>query len=462
MIPKELNDFFEVNGRILLIKGHAGTGKTLLGLRLLNNLRSHGDILWINSRDIRPTDITGLDDIVPKESRINATQYKVTGYSKGPEAIDLGKQMAYHSDFELIGAIYSEILASEKPTVVIDSYDGIITNFSKEKKEAFGVELTELARHTKTNMIIIQESDAMDVFDYLVDGYVVLSSKEIDGRRVREMLIGKLRGVEITNPKYIFTLNGGSYLHFEPYKSQISRKDTSLHQKIPNRNNKYSTGSRDLDVILDGGYPAGSFVLLEVGDNILPEAHIEFIVSTISNFIANDLAVSIIPSGGMNIKSLYSHIVPFVGEEKFNRMVRINTRSGVEEKYTSQYMGKVYEEDYKNWYETLYNLKKTVGENKTSLQYVGYDTLETCYGDVSKGISEHVEFSKDIGDVLIGQIKPGLRISQDLINMSDIHLKLKEMDGTVLLYGEKPRTPLYEMRIVYDRGSPEVKLTLVV
>ena len=73
MLPIELKEFFKKRGRILLIKGNAGTGKTLLGFRLLKEMQEHGEVIWVNSRDMDSADISELEEIVPNDKRFDAT-----------------------------------------------------------------------------------------------------------------------------------------------------------------------------------------------------------------------------------------------------------------------------------------------------------------------------------------------------------------------------------------------------
>lgn len=61
-----------------------------------------------------------------------------------------------------------------------------------------------------------------------------------------------------------------------------------------------------------------------------------------------------------------------------------------------------------------------------------------------------------------GIARSNLGLTSRVINIADIHLKMVERNGSVILYGLKPRTPLYVLERDVSMGYPVAKLAEVV
>ncbi|HVH14919.1 MAG TPA: hypothetical protein VNA15_04280 [Candidatus Angelobacter sp.] len=46
-----------------------------------------------------------------------------------------------------------------------------------------------------------------------------------------------------------------------------------------------------------------------------------------------------------------------------------------------------------------------------------------------------------------------------MLRTSDYHLKIRVADGSLILYGVKPFTPIYGINFNYDNGYPQLNLT---
>jgi KaiC/GvpD/RAD55 family RecA-like ATPase len=262
VIPNELKKFFEERGRILLIKGAAGTGKTILGFKLLEEMNEFGDTIWVNSRDMDSADISGLEKIVPNERRLDAAHPEETIESHLFKKNESSKEFM-HIYSEVIKALYKEISEIENPTVVIDSFEGLTTELNEMETEILRVRLARLARDTKANIAVVMETFRPNPLDYLADGVVTLEENTIEDRKIREIRVNKLRGTAINRPKYLFTLEDGKFRYFESFKIEDIARPVNPYP-TPDFGDKISTGIGDLDVILEGGYIKGSVNLFEI------------------------------------------------------------------------------------------------------------------------------------------------------------------------------------------------------
>jgi len=65
-------------------------------------------------------------------------------------------------------------------------------------------------------------------------------------------------------------------------------------------------------------------------------------------------------------------------------------------------------------------------------------------------------------DLFIGLTTPLLASSQKLASMASQHLRVDNLDGSIVLYGEKPHTELYNLSFSYAGGVPRAVLTPIV
>jgi hypothetical protein len=66
-------------------------------------------------------------------------------------------------------------------------------------------------------------------------------------------------------------------------------------------------------------------------------------------------------------------------------------------------------------------------------------------------------------ELAVALAKPGLGdITRSASNVAAIHLRVFDRDGSVLLYGVKPRTPLYAMTVDVEKGASSVSFTSMV
>ena len=245
-------------GFSLLIKGLPGTGKTILALSAIAQFGG-ADALYISTR-VSPNSLykqfPWLNECILPLNVIDATKLYISadaqfGLQTFPEVL------------------YSRLRGIKKPaTIVVDSWDAMTAQIEDSKRVvSLQAAIAELVRESRINLILVTESKEVTPLDYLVDGIVVLRNYEIDYRRAREIEIKKLRGIEISQHKYPFTLKGGEFQSFKPFERRGIEKQRRA-ELVPNTETHLSTGISDLDKILGGGFKKGSFNIIEAGDNI--------------------------------------------------------------------------------------------------------------------------------------------------------------------------------------------------
>src|SRR5579875_509460 len=232
-----LQSFLERRGHTLLIKGLAGTGKTTLSLHLLSEL-GKGNGVYISSR-------------VSEEK-----------FTKQSDFIDV----RVDSPAAVLETIMLLVYQKKVPVIVLDTWDGLAKEMEPVERLRAEKTLTAIADSSETRMIFVSEEPGMTTMDYMVDGIVELTRSEEYSRVFREIELKKLRGTSITQQRYLYTLLGGKFKHFAPYREPDYSK-LRRSKPIADYDDGYSFGSRELDEIL---LPLrhGTSLVIEYGERV--------------------------------------------------------------------------------------------------------------------------------------------------------------------------------------------------
>lgn len=446
-IPNELHDFFNTaKGQTLLIKGASGTGKTTFALELIsefNKLKQQGVYIFTRLEEEQITNNFPLISELWKN-----------------------KQITIYDRFEPIadGNRFSKELDTLNSSMdiglfAIDTINGISERFDHPNRKL--KEIVDLIKKQKLNTLLIQEQEQETYLDYLADGIITLIRTEYEGQRVRFISLDKLRGVEIVQSKYLISLKGGRFQSFQPFDSGTIKP--RKWQSLSDNSVYFSTGIKDLDNLLGGGYRKGSYNVIEIADNVTSDEYLTIIRPIILNFLSMDRGVIAVLTGGDHPESFRNDFTRFIGKEKFDKFMRIADYFSPESEHPYIIpLGVGRDEAIKRWAETVVNMRGK--DNKPILDFTGFDTLEYTRGEslaireLLNGVAS-TKVSKDLG---LGIIKPGLKLTQGIKNMADTYLKIIDLAKCCCIYGLKPQTPLYVITPDEQLKFPKVKLTPLV
>ncbi|MEM2776852.1 MAG: hypothetical protein QXU83_06265, partial [Candidatus Bathyarchaeia archaeon] len=274
----------------------------------------------------------------------------------------------------------------------------------------------------------------------------------------------KLRGTRLDERKLIFTLEKG-FKAFPPFKPKPIEKPRRF-QPIPDLPNKYSTGSKDLDKVLDGGFNKGETVLLEIGERIsIGEYHL-VLVPIMLNFIAQGRGILLIPSPGVDAEKARAIGLSYgLTDDEINRLLRVcEPRSlGEDKPYSIKFDLENLWEAYSKYVKLEEDLRRVTGQPVICVTSVNtllsYFDEATCEKILSQD-AIRIHKNEALGILVI---KPGYeKLTIKLSSIATIHLKLVREHGCLLLYGLKPRTNLYAVEMDVSKGYPLPKLTPIV
>ena len=486
-IPPEVTHLLNnPEGRFVLVKGKAGTGKSMFCLELIRECGG----LYVSTR-VTPerlyADCPGLDESVPPDFIIDAaTELDETVLkdfmAKPPPAPNgmpapplpkkhVGGIMADLSLPPLYRRILEKIEVAQIPfVVVIDSWDAVFRyadaprhdgkrGWSRDELQAL---LFNTFRNRNVNLVLVEEGGNDDQLDYLVDGVIEMGRDRWNGRILRVMHLTKTRGTEAVHPDYLFTLHGGRFQFFEPFVPKIPARPKRW-KPMADTEARYSSGSEDLDILLGGGFRKGTTVLLELGETVPDEALEQFVTQVSANFLSQQRAMLMVPPGGMDMESIAQRGIRDVGEEIFNANVRLIEKGGGpvprEKPYIVPLKFESPRQDFNDWLYIYKALRQKTGQ--PVLEIVGIDTQEARYGEESykELLSTSSELTRKEGNLTIRITRPGMEsLTRRCANVSDVHMKMVELSGAVLIYLEKPRSGLYYMDT--DASGGNIRITL--
>lgn len=455
-IPSELKEALtSKKGFSLLIKGAPGTGKTLLTLEILKKFGNSSGV-YLSSR-VSPSSLyeqfPWLEKCIPPLNIIDATKLYVS--TEVPFGIQTFPE-----------ALYGRLQRIEKPaTVVIDSWDAVISQADEDKKVALEAAIAELARHTKINLILVSENMETTSLDYMVDGIVLLRDFYIDYRKIREIELKKLRGVRINRPKYPFTLQGGRFRSFDEFGFKIVKKPRI--RTIPPSEAYIATGIEELDNILGGGYKRGSFVVIEAGNDISLWGCLSIFAISVVNAISQGIYVTHFPLTVRDERHIKKYVLPFIDEESYAKYFTAFKLSKSDKEKANRggevvpLMGESAEEDLSIALRYASELKFPL------LTFMSAGAIEHVYrlreiqkqNEAMKKMLEFAQQTRGLGNVTVVRTTPNHEITPHLIYMSSAYFKLTTIDKTVIFYGIRPETGLYCLHTKVVDNVVSLKLT---
>jgi KaiC/GvpD/RAD55 family RecA-like ATPase len=440
--------------RFVLIKGEPGAGKTTIAAELIKN---YGNALYVSTR---------------VSEKLTMTQQPVLSelLRKGRVSeLDLGNSHKVEFEDDRLGSpedIIISILEATKtlpkdPLIILDSWDGIAKRMNPIERQKIEQSLLVMAEANNARVLFVSEEPSLTTTDYVVDAVIALTDEVLEGRRLRRIAWKKLRGSPIPQRSYLYSLHEGRFNIFDNTKTLVPGSfEAKPFPPIKHSKKFFSTGSKDLDRFFGGGVERGSFVLIELGRFVNPGWHVPMIQSIESNFLANGGSIFIIPTSHSTPANAKAKLAKSFSPEILNKKVRV----GYFQSYaTDPSFVKLDLSSLDNSTDKTGALVRNAKvDSQTECGYfIGLDTLESFVSKeaLSPFASSFSQRMKISGDALFAVAKHGSPIASQIASNCDHHLKLEEVDRTLVLYSLNPASELYHVEYDYSPGYPEVHLT---
>jgi|GEM_PF-179284 len=495
-IPAEIIEFFAApGGHSLIVKGPAGTGKTTFALQLTEELGEIGASHYLSSRvsdeslfnqfswlrgrlqpagletGVRPVggahrvERKALDQLLGKveageeggeeegERPIGGADVK-HGFLEVPIGFDLPEvEKAYD---------FVEAHLPERSVILIDSIDALSEHYGIAAGKLINVFQRDLVEGSRQNVLYVLEAGGETRLDYLGDGVVSLLSAQHEGRRVRLLSIEKLRGQQVRQHQYVYTLDGGRLTAFGVYERPKPGKPKPWTSRPDPSREAVSTGIPSLDALV-GGMARARVMAFRISNSV-PAEYVDWLrAAMICNFVAQGRGVAHVPPRKGTADFLRELLAPHLSAEAIETHVRVfETASlgGVEEsRNVLPLEGTNVEADLK-WSNVEYRLPHS---DRPFLALMAFDTLESVYGEkVLEEMSGVLASVRRARDVFVGFATPQNASTVKLANLASVMLHVECIQGSVVLYGEKPYTGLMNLTFDWSTGIPEAQLLPIV
>jgi len=449
-------------GSMILLGGNPGTGKTIFSAEFLyhgaRDFFENG--LYVSFSEGRDAFIANMSSLgLDFEKLEREGKFKILDLVTVKEAgLDTLMEMMT-SDIDTLGV----------ERLVIDSFTAMANAFAKPIDVRIALHLlSKIVRQSGCTTIVITEIPTgeqrigLGIEEFVSDGIIVLEKRWVEGRLLRELVVEKMRGTRMARTRFLFTLHNG-FKVFQPFKAGRVEEPRRF-QPIPHTEERFSTGSEELDEII-GGLPRGSAVLIEFGTEISREASMLFSVPIMANFGTQGMAMIILPCSGFNAETIYEIAKEFqLTEEEINDLLRVVERLRPYLKRDVDYVFVPKGQDIREVYEGIARLRQELRERtgKPVLGFIGLDTAGIVLGEESlRNILDQIVTDTRIeGGLIVFVSKPGVEgIAQYVANMADIHVRVVCENGVILFYGVRPRTSLYVAEMDCSKGYPMPKFT---
>lgn len=431
-VPSELYQFFSGVGKTLLVKGNPGVGKTIFSLTLLKEIGERENGIYVSTR----VDVEGLYNQFPWIKEV-ILEHNI---------LDVAQNNIKHNILDLL---YKKVvdIDMDYPMVVIDSLDAII---SADEDKRLGQEIASFARRSAALIVLVVEYAGIKSLDYLVDGIITLKNVEIHGeahfgdvwrggletKDSREIIIEKLRGTPVNQKKYAYSLYRGRFQYFEPFSPKpIELVKTSIRDPA---DFLISSGSKDFDIILNGGFNKGSFNLFEVEHGV-DQRYVHLIAPIIYNAVLEDKGLILSCIGGKDIANFQKRLLEAHSSKDIWIIKKCD--SNIDDNVIPF---------TENIYEAIEKTHELRKKSKKEFVYIlGLGFFEYYMGqkDTIKSVEEFIEGILDSNDVFIGIVKRPQQIIDVISHIADTHFVFKDINGSLSMYGMRPKTVIYNIAL---------------
>jgi KaiC/GvpD/RAD55 family RecA-like ATPase len=500
VLPEELREFFlATGGHSLILRGNAGVGKTTFALQAIEEIDEIDNSFYFSTRVSDALLLTQFPWLANKvygedigdsvrtemlrkqeEELVKEAEEKISSDddSEGPKRpwfdrmklvwgtginLRMGQNLQQtRVELEPLEKIYEalERCGNERTLVVMDSVDAMAETCGINHASLITTIQKDLVERRRANFIFILESNDR-YLDYLGDGVIELSVSDLHRRRLREMNLLKLRGTRISQPKYLFTLNGARIRTFPDRPDSVVMRQRWT--PIPDMSGRISLGMRDLDRMMQNGVPPGSIVLIELGPDVPSGACILLEQSMVANFASLGRGVLWLPTRKETSGGARERMSGLIGDERFARQVRIpevaSQIEGADDPYIMPIEGNDVETDLR-WKSVSFSLK---GTSTPLLSIIGFDTLESIYGpNVMDRFTDHLASVKRNKGVMVAFITQASRSRDKLVDLATHRIRLDRIGGTTIVYCVEPFTECNALVVENDGNSSRISLVPIV
>ena len=270
--------------------------------------------------------------------------------------------------------------------------------------------------------------------------------------------------------RILFTLKDGRFRHFYPFNREVvstSSKNGSRFQRNDAPEGCFSTGNRDLDALIGGGLKKGETLFLEVDKNVPEEVFFTILSMASANYLLHEGSVCFIPPSDIGHNEIMSIPESYGIAEQFNAGFRAISDSLMTKPIQSEQVfitsdALTLEEYFLNAGTIVNKLFQARG--KAVLEVIGFDRFDPQpIEKLAALIKMKIRDIKNKQSVCLAVVKySSSKVADVLGATANIHLKLTEVEGCMVLFGLKPYIEPICIEPDFSEGYPDINLTAII
>ncbi len=449
-------------GELVIVAGGPGTGKTMFSAGFLYwGAVKHGEKgVYISLAEDKETFMRNMKRVGYDFEKLE--QENLFKFFETLTLMEAGTT-------ELLETILEEAATFGAERLVIDSLTALAQGLRKPRELRVFLHslLSRIMKGLNCTTILIEEVPFGEKrigygFEEFVASTVIILEKDvIDDKFLRRMRIEKLRGSPVPNNRACFTLRNGFEV-FPPYKHQKIENPRSL-KMLRDPPNRYSTGIEDLDLYL-GGYLKGSTILLEIDPRITRDQYRIITWPHSAGFLQKGRPIITIPEMGSSLRDVnaFYEAYAITGEQR-----KMSRHFLIVDSVDYNPPQNIIPYDPSEGVDAFINKLEDAAENllkeygKPPLIAMSMDSIEFNYGyegtlKIVARVSAWTRRNEGLSLLVDKLTFP--EISKRLASIATTHLKLTRKHGCLLLYGIKPRTSLYAVKLETGEGYYRTRL----
>lgn len=236
----------------------------------------------------------------------------------------------------------------------------------------------------------------------------------------------------------------------------------SKWEPIPESPGYFSSGIRDLDVLLGGGYRVGSVIGIEADPTVYAEDFLLLELPPILNFLSVGRGALLVPPAGLPPARIRERVIRHVPEQVFDERTRVvdySAHQSIEPWIVPMArLGRI------EAMRAMVTAEKAVRGpgNDPFLEASALDTLENMVGAEAaiRMMTHGLRRSKEVGNIAMVMIRSGSWAGSAVSGMADDYLVLSRAAGAVTVRGIRPTLPPRRIQWTESEGILRVELGL--